>query len=143
MEQNMVGRVRLKVRGQRGATIHLRHAEALQPDGKLYTENLRGARQTDHYTLSGNGEETWEPRFTFHGFRYLEITSTMPFEVTDATGVVLYSDIPEAGEFECSSALINQLQKNIQWGQRGNFLEVPTDCPQRDERPGVCPDGGV
>lgn len=136
--QNMVGYVRLKVRGARGTTVILRHAEVLNADGTLYVDNLRRARQTDQYTLRGdpNGE-TWEPTFTFHGFRYVEVGG-YPGELTpDAlTGVVIHTDCPWSMKFECSNALVNQLQSNIRWGQRGNWLEVPTDCPQRDERLG-------
>ena len=136
--QNIAGRVRLRVKGPAGATITLRHAEMLDGDGRLHLANLRTARQTDHFTLRGdpNGE-TFEPRFTFHGFRYFEIESRdAGIEVQDATGVALHSDTPPTGEFSCSDSLVNQLHRNIQWSQRGNFLEVPTDCPQRDERLG-------
>jgi len=143
--QNMVGRVRIRMRGPRGATIRLRHAEMLQEDGSLYTANLRSARCTDYYTLKGDGEEVYEPRFTFHGFRYVEVDRLMrtAVEVLDVTGIVLHSDTPPTGSFECSDDLINQLQHNIEWGQRGNFLEVPTDCPQRDERLGWLGDAQV
>ncbi|MGC8781143.1 MAG: family 78 glycoside hydrolase catalytic domain [Anaerolineae bacterium] len=142
--QNMVGWVRIKVRGPAGATVTLRFGEMLNPDGTLYTANLRTARATDYYTLKGDGEEVWEPRFTFHGFRYVEL-SGLPGEVTaDAvTGVVVHSDAPLSGAFECSDPLVNQLQHNIQWGQKGNYLEVPTDCPQRDERLGWTGDAQV
>jgi alpha-L-rhamnosidase len=135
--QNMVGRVRIRVSGPVGTTVILRHGEALNPDGTLYTANLRTARQTDVYTLRGGGEETWEPRFTFHGFRYVELSGYPGTPSCDTlTGIVLHSDIPLTGSFECSDPLLNQLQHNIQWGQKGNFLDVPTDCPQRDERLG-------
>jgi alpha-L-rhamnosidase len=142
--QNMVGRVRLKISGAAGTTITLRHAEMLDPDGTLYTTNLRRARQTDHYTLKGSGEEIYEPRFTFHGFRYVELSGypAAPMRET-ITGIVLHSDTPPTGTFECSDPLINQLQHNIQWGQRGNFVDVPTDCPQRDERLGWTGDAQV
>jgi alpha-L-rhamnosidase len=143
--QNMVGVVRLKVRGQPGKTVTLRHAEVLNPDGSIYTANLRRAKATDHYTLGGAGVEVYEPRFTFHGFRYVELT--WPFDEPPArdtvTGIVLHSDIQPSGAFECSDPLINQLQRNIQWSQRGNFLEVPTDCPQRDERLGWTGDAQI
>ncbi len=138
--QNMVGRVRIKVSGEAGKTLTLRFAEVLNPDGTVYTANLRGARATDHYTLAGKGTESWEPRFTFHGFRYVEVTGPKPASLT---GIVLQSDTPPTGEFTCSDKLLNQLQHNIQWGQRGNFLEVPTDCPQRDERLGWTGDAQV
>jgi len=137
--QNMVGFIRLKAKGKPGQTITLRHAEILKPDGTLYTENLRTALATDSYTFKGDGVETFEPRFTFHGFRYVEI-STLPEAVT---GIVVHSDTPPTGEFTCSDPLINQLQHNIEWGQRGNFLEIPTDCPNRDERAGWTGDAQV
>jgi alpha-L-rhamnosidase len=142
--QNMVGRVRLKVNGPAGATVTLRHGEMLDADGCLYTENLRGARQTDHYTLRGDGEEIYEPHFTFHGFRYVEI-SGLPYKPTrdTLTGIVLYSDLPLTGDFECSNALVNRLQHNITWSQKGNLVDIPTDCPQRDERLGWTGDAQV
>jgi alpha-L-rhamnosidase len=142
--QNMVGRVRLRVSGPRGTTIMIRHAEMLNPDGTLYTDNLRLARQTDCYTLRGDGEEIFEPRFTFHGFRYVDVIGYPGLPDRNAiTGVVLHSDLPVTGSFECSDPLVNQLQHNIVWGQKGNFLEVPTDCPQRDERAGWTGDAQV
>ena len=142
--QNMVGRVRLKVRGEAGQTVTLRYAEVLEAGGALYTTNLRGAKATDHYTLAGGKTEVWEPRFTFHGFRYVEVTGYPGTPPRDAvTGIVLHSDMPEIGEFQCSDPLINQLQRNIVWGQRGNFLDIPTDCPQRDERLGWTGDAQV
>jgi alpha-L-rhamnosidase len=142
--QNMVGWVRLRVEGERGATVVMRHAEVLDEAGNLYTTNLRPAAQTNTYILNGEGEEVYEPRFTFQGFRYLAVEG-FPGELTldHLTGVVLYSDMAETGDFECSHPLVNQLQKNIVWGQRGNFLEVPTDCPQRDERLGWTGDAQV
>ena len=134
--QNMVGRVRFRGSAPRGTTIVLRFAEVLE-DSHIYTDNLRSARATDVYTFKGEGEEVWETKFTFHGFRYVEIKG-YPGEVTadTLTGVVLYSDMAQTGHFECSDPLLNKLQSNIVWGQRGNFLDVPTDCPQRDERLG-------
>lgn len=142
--QNLVGRTRLTVSGPRGLTLTLRFAEALTAEGQLYTANLRGARQTDHYTLRGEGVETYEPRFTFHGFRYVEVAGApTPLTAEALTAIVLHSETPPTGEFECSDPLLNQLQQNIQWGQRGNFLEVPTDCPQRDERLGWTGDAQV
>ena len=140
--QNLVGRVRLKVSGPRGTTIRLRFAETLRggpkaTEGTIYFENLRSATQTDFYTLAGEGEEVWEPRFTSHGFRFVEVLG-FPGEIgLDAlTAIVLHSDTTKTGDFSCSDELLNQLQRNIDWGQRGNFLDVPTDCPQRDERLG-------
>lgn len=142
--QNMVGRVGLKVNGPAGATVTLRHGEMLDADGRLYTENLRLARQTDHYTLRGDGDEVYEPRFTFHGFRYVEMSGLPGSPTRDTlTGIVLHSDLPSSGTFECSNALVNQLQHNITWSQKGNFVDVPTDCPQRDERLGWTGDAQV
>ena len=143
--QNLVGRTRLTVRGEAGRTVRLRFAEVLSRDGAIYTDNLRGARQTDEYTLRGGGEiETYEPRFTFHGFRYAEVSDCPGGVAPDTlTAVVLGSDIEQTGTFRCSDPLVNRLQENIDWGQRGNFLEVPTDCPQRDERMGWTGDAQV
>lgn len=142
--QNLIGRVRLTIRGERGIRLGLRHAEILDNDS-LYTDNLRTARAADYYTLKGGGEETWEPHFTFHGFRFLEIVAVggpAPiYEKVEA--VVIHSDTPLTGEFECSNALLNRLSHNILWSQKGNFLEVPTDCPQRDERLGWTGDAQV
>ncbi len=135
--QNIVGRARFKGRAPAGTTVTLRFAEVLNADGSLYTANLRTARATDYYTFKGEGEEVWEPKFTFHGFRYVELAG-YPGEATrDAvTGVVLHSEMSPTGDFACSDSLVNQLQHNIVWGQKGNFVDVPTDCPQRDERLG-------
>jgi alpha-L-rhamnosidase len=135
--QNMVGYVRLKGSAPAGTTVTLKFAEVLNPDGSIYTTNLRGARATDYYTFKGDGEEVWEPKFTFHGFRYVELIG-YPGEVNEdtITGIVVHSDMEKTGDFTCSDELINQLQHNILWGQKGNFVDVPTDCPQRDERLG-------
>jgi len=144
MGQNMVGWVRLRVHGEKGSTITNRYAETLNPDGSLYTTNLRTARSTDHYTLKGGEREIWEPRFTFHGFRYVELLGFpgTPSKET-VTGIVVHSEMSPMGTFECSDPLINQLQHNIVWGQKGNFVDVPTDCPQRDERLGWTGDAQV
>jgi len=142
--QNIVGVVRLRVQAPRGTKIRLRFGEMLQADGTLYTENLRRARATDTYICAGGGVETWTPRFTFHGFRYVELTGLPGRPRPDAvTGLVWTSDLAPAGDFTCSHPLVNRLQSNIQWGQRGNFLDVPTDCPQRDERLGWSGDAQV
>ncbi|MBN2505145.1 MAG: family 78 glycoside hydrolase catalytic domain [Verrucomicrobia bacterium] len=142
--QNLVGRVRLKARGRAGDEITLRFGEMTHPDGTLYVENLREARCTDTYVLRGGGTEVYEPRFTFHGFRYVELTGCRGRPGRDAiTALVLHSDMPIAGVFECSNPLVNRLQANILWGQRGNFLSIPTDCPQRDERLGWTGDAQV
>jgi alpha-L-rhamnosidase len=144
MGQNMVGWVRLRVEGPAGTTVTLRHAEVLDKQGNLYTANLRNAKATDGYTLRGGGVETFEPHFTFHGFRYVAVDG-YPGELTpeSLTGVVVHSDMRPTSELETSSALVNQLQHNILWGQKGNFLDVPTDCPQRDERLGWTGDAQV
>jgi alpha-L-rhamnosidase len=116
----------------------------LNPDGTLYLKNLRGARVADTYICRGDGEETWEPTFTFHGFRYVEVTGLDQKPSLDLIrGVVIQSDTPKAGTWECSDPLLNQLYSNIVWGQRGNYLSVPTDCPQRDERLGWMGDAQV
>ncbi|HUX97595.1 MAG TPA: glycoside hydrolase family 78 protein [Bacteroidales bacterium] len=137
MGQNMVGWVRLKVNGSRGSVVTLRHAEVMDKYGEFYTTNLRAAKCQLTYTLAGTGEEIYEPRFTFMGFRYVEVTG-FPGELTadNLTGVVIHSDMQVTGKYESSNILLNQLQHNIQWGQKGNFVDVPTDCPQRDERLG-------
>ena len=142
--QNITGRVRIRLRGEAGATVRIRHAEVLNPDGSLYTANLRTARATDYYTCKGAGEEIWEPRFTFHGFRYVELYGRIEPPTKKAiTGIVLHSENPVTGSFECSDPLLNQLQHNILWGWKGNTVDVPTDCPQRDERLGWTGDAQV
>jgi alpha-L-rhamnosidase len=144
MGQNMVGWVRLTVRGPAGTTVTLRHAEVLDKDGNLYTDNLRAAKQTVQYTLKGGGNEVYEPHFTFQGFRYVAVDGLASEPTPETiTGVVIHSDMTLTGSFETSNPLINQLQHNIVWGQKGNFLDVPTDCPQRDERLGWTGDAQV
>ncbi|MCX6047923.1 MAG: glycoside hydrolase family 78 protein [Chloroflexi bacterium] len=135
--QNMVGWVRLTVTGKAGTTITIRHAEVLDQQGNLYTENLRFAKQELNYTLKGQGEERYEPHFSFMGFQFIAVEN-FPGELTldNFTGIVVHSEIPPIGTFDCSNPMINQLQHNIVWGQKGNFVDVPTDCPQRDERLG-------
>ena len=136
--QNMVGRVRLTMHGlERGTLVRMQHAEALAEDGSVYVANLRSTRQEDTYVARGADEESYEPTFTVHGFRYLAVRGLTSEPALDAVvGKVIHNDLPETSSFECSSALLNQLHANILWGQRGNFLAVPTDCPQRDERMG-------
>jgi alpha-L-rhamnosidase len=137
MGQNMVGWCRLHVTGTSGTRVTLRHAETLKADGTLYLDNIRSAKVTDVYTLRGGGAETWEPRFTYHGFRYVEVTG-FPGRPGPETieGRVVNDDVKSAGEFTCSHAVINRIYKNIVWGVRGNYRSMPTDCPQRDERQG-------
>jgi alpha-L-rhamnosidase len=134
--QNLVGRLSIKVKGTAGHTVTLRHAEVME-NGELGTRPLRFAKATDRYTLRGGERETWEPRFTFHGFRYVEVND-WPGDLTlqDLIAIVLHTDLERTGWFETSDALLNQLHENVIWGMRGNFLDVPTDCPQRDERLG-------
>jgi len=142
--QNMVGYVRLKVAAPAGTKVTIRHAEMLNPDGTIYTTNLRGAPSVDTYVCKGGGEELFQPHFTFHGFRYVELTGLPGKPGNDAvTGLVISSDTPRASEFSCSDARINQLYSNICWGQRGNYLSIPTDCQQRDERLGWMGDAQV
>lgn len=142
--QNFAGWARLKVSGKTGQKVKLRFGEMLNPDGSLYTTNLRTARVTDYYTLKGGAEETWEPRFTFHGFRYVEVSGYPGKPGMDAiTGVVVHNDLPITGSFESPDPSLNRLYQNIVWGQRSNYLEVPTDCPQRDERMGWMGDAQV
>jgi alpha-L-rhamnosidase len=144
MGQNMVGWVRLSVEGPAGTTVTLRHSEVLDKEGNFYTESLRRAKQTIRYTLKGGGLEDYEPHFTFQGFRYVAVEG-YPGELTPdrLTGIVIHSDIAPSGALETSKPLVNQLQHNIRWGQKGNFLDVPTDCPQRDERLGWTGDAEV
>lgn len=139
--QNLVGRVRIRVTGPAGSTVTLRTAEVLQ-DGELYTRPLRDARSSDSYTLAGrpDGEE-WEPRFTFHGFRYAEVTGwpgdlDAAVAAGDAVARVYHTDLERTGWFECSDPLVNRLHENVVWSMRGNVVDIPTDCPQRDERVG-------
>jgi len=142
--QNLAGVCRLKVRGRRGQKITLKFAEMLNADGTVYRENLRLARATDTYICRGGGTEQWTPRFTFHGFRYVEVTGLARKPSADLlTALVLHTDMRPTGKFRCSNPLLNRLDRNIRWGLRGNFLDVPTDCPQRDERLGWTGDAQV
>jgi alpha-L-rhamnosidase len=135
--QNMVGTVRLRVAGPKGRTVTIRHAEVLNKDGSIYTDNLRTAKATDTYTLKGGGTETYTPGFTFHGFRYVELTGYPGAPAKDAVvGRVMHTAAPFTMSFTTDVPMLNRLQHNITWGQRGNFLSVPTDTPARDERLG-------
>ena len=135
--QNMVGWVKLNVTGTAGTVVTIKHSEILDKFGNFYTDNLRAALATATYVLKGGKQETYEPRFSFFGFRYIAIDGYPgTLKPEDITGVVIHSDMTPTGTFECSDPMINQLQHNIQWGQKGNFVDVPTDCPQRDERLG-------
>ncbi len=137
--QNMVGYPEIKIPVKKGQKITMRFAEMLNPDGTVYTENYRKAKSTNYYTAANDGVVTWKPTFTFHGFRYVELSGFEGAAVPEkdwVVGLVLRTDIPQIGIFESSHDKLNQLQSNITWGQRGNFLDIPTDCPQRDERMG-------
>ena len=142
--QNLSGWVQVKASGKAGDKITISHAEVLDKDGNFYTENLRLARQTDTYILNGDSIEDFEPHFTWQGFRFIKVDG-YPGELKpeNFTATALYSDMVPTGTFSCSDDLVNKLQHNIQWGQRGNFLDVPTDCPQRDERLGWTGDAQV
>ena len=134
---NVAGFVRLKVKGESGEKITLRFGERLNPDGTVYTANLRSARATDTYICKGKGTEIWQPNFTFHGFQYVEMIGFPGKPGKNAiTGIELTSATPVTGSFECSDSRLNQLYHNICQTQRANFIDVPTDCPQRDERLG-------
>jgi alpha-L-rhamnosidase len=149
MGQNMVGNVRLHVRGPRGMVVRLRYAERLNPDGSIYTQNLRNADATDTYALAGTGEESWTPAFTFHGFRYVELTylggePSSPTTLATIDGLVTNSlNEPPTVRLSSSSATLNKMNQLGAWGQRGNFVSIPTDCPQRDERLGWMGDAGA
>lgn len=143
--QNFAGVVRLNVKGNEGDTIVLRYGEMLHPDGSLVTENLRMARATDTYVLRGDPDgEQWQPQFTFHGFQYVEIAGLGEKPRNDVlVGLAMSSSTPEVGGFESDNEMLNQLYSNIVWTQRANYLDIPTDCPQRDERQGWTADAQV
>jgi alpha-L-rhamnosidase len=143
--QNFAGNVRFKVKAKAGEKFVLRYAEMLHPDGRIMTENLREARATDTYIAKGSPDgETWTPRFTFHGFQYVEVTGFEKEPPLDAiTGLVIHSDTPPASSFECSDPVVNKVFQNAIWTQRANFIELPTDCPQRDERLGWTGDAQI
>lgn len=142
--QNMVGYVQFKVSGTAGDKITIKHAEVLDKAGNFYTTNLRTAKQEAVYILKGGDEETFDTHFTFYGFRYVKIEGFKgTLKPDQLKAIALYSSMKTTGSFECSNPLINQLQQNIQWGQKDNFVDVPTDCPQRDERLGWTGDAQV
>ncbi len=143
--QNFSGVVRLKVRGPAGTRVQLRYGEMLHLDGRLMTENLRRAKATDSYILRGNGDyESWTPKFTYHGFQFVEVTGLTETPTLETlTGIVRHSDTPMVSRFECSDPMVNQLFSNVTWTQRANFFELPTDCPQRDERFGWTGDAQI
>jgi alpha-L-rhamnosidase len=144
MGQNMVGWVRFTVCGEAGTVITLQHAEVLDRDGNFYTRNLRSAKQTISYTCRGGGAETYNPELSFQGFRYVKVTGVPHDQLLEQfIGCVIHTDLEQTGRFRCSDELVNQLQHNILWGQKGNFLDIPTDCPQRDERLGWTGDAQV
>ncbi|MFD2701175.1 family 78 glycoside hydrolase catalytic domain [Paenibacillus shunpengii] len=147
MGQNMVGRVRIKMNLDEGTKITLYHAEVLDREGNFYTGNLRSAKQLVEYTTRGNGEDNYAPAFTFMGFRYIRIAGLEKLDdsviIKGFTGEVMHSDMVQTGQFDCSDERVNRLQQNIVWGQRGNFVDIPTDCPQRDERLGWTGDAQV
>lgn len=135
--QNMVGVAKMRIQGAAGSTVKIRYGEELRQDGSLYVGNLRAAKVTDHYTFKSTGTVVYEPKFTQHGFRFIEISgTTVAPELGDVTGVVWGSDLTATGTLETSNSMLNKLQSNISWGQRGNFLSIPTDTPARDERLG-------
>ena len=142
VSQNIAGVLRIRLSGTRGSRIVVRHGELIV-DGALYTENLRLAEATDTYILSGDGEEVFRPLFTFHGFQFFEITVFGSVEILDITAEAMYTDLEKTGEFKCSDPVVNKVYQNAVWSQRDNFLNVPTDCPQRDERLGWTGDAQI
>ncbi len=140
--QNMAGIVEVKIQGKPGQKIVIRHAETLDKDGNFYPETMRQAKSVDTYICDGT-EQTFLPHFTFHGFRYICVEGLEEVNPADFTACTLHTDMRETGSFSCSNEMVNQLQRNIKWGQRSNFLDIPTDCPQRDERLGWTGDAQV
>ncbi|MCI8361266.1 MAG: family 78 glycoside hydrolase catalytic domain [Clostridiales bacterium] len=143
--QNIAGSIRVKVKAAAGSKLRFRYGEALRADGTLDTQNLRAAKVTDYYVVGGAGEGVYQPRFTFHGFRYAEITGLDIANLTaaDVTALAMSSDLTMTGSYESSNEMVNQLYSNILWSQRDNYLSIPTDCPQRDERRGWTGDAQV
>ncbi|AMR30810.1 alpha-L-rhamnosidase [Mucilaginibacter sp. PAMC 26640] len=142
--QNLVGWVKVSVKGRAGDSVKIAHAEVLDKAGNFYTENLRAAKATNTYILSDEEQHSFEPQFTWQGFRYIKVEGIKgALNPADFEAIAIYSDMQPTGTFACSDPMLNQLQHNIQWGQKGNFLDVPTDCPQRDERLGWTGDAQV
>lgn len=142
--QNIAGIPSIRIRAERGSKIRFRYSEVLTPEGELYLENLRRAKATDYYIARGDAEEFFEPHFTYHGFRYMEVKVLEgKAEIFEVSAKVLTNDLKETGSFVSSSGILNRFYENVLWGQRGNFVSVPTDCPQRDERLGWAGDTQV
>ena len=143
-QQNMAGVASVELHASAGAVIRFRYAEVLTPENELYRENLRKAKATDYYIAAGNGTETFFPQFTYHGFRYFEVVVLSgEAEILHVTGHVITNDLKETGAFTCSCEIVNKFYSNVLWGQRGNFISIPTDCPQRDERLGWAGDAQI
>ncbi len=142
--QNLTGWVRFRVKGNKGDTVSIKHAEVLDSEGNFYTKNLRAAKQEIKYILKGEGDEVFEPHFTFQGFRYIQIEQfPMDLSLDCFEAIVIHSEMKQTGYFSCSNPLVNQLMKNVLWGLKGNFVDIPSDCPQRDERLGWTGDAQV
>lgn len=140
--QNIAGFVEFKVKGEKGQKIKIRHAETLDKDGNFYTETLRAAISEDIFICDGT-QQTFIPHFTFHGFQYICVEGLDEIKIEDFTACAIHTDMADTGSFSCSNAMVNQLQSNIYWGQSDNFVDIPTDCPQRDERLGWTGDAQV
>lgn len=141
--QNMAGIIECDIKAKRGAQIIFRYGELLNADGSLYVENLRGAKATDTYICSGDGIEHFRPKFTFHGFQFVEVCADEDVEIFNLQALVIYSDLDRVGSFTTSNPITNKIYENTLWGQKSNFINIPTDCPQRDERLGWLGDAGV
>ena len=142
--QELSGVARISLHGKAGTDVRLRFAEVLNDDGTIYIENLRNAKATDHFILSGHGTEEYQPTFTFHGFRYVEVSGVQEaLSLAAVKAIVLHTDAPDTVELSTGSPMVNKLWSNIRWGQWSNFVGVPTDCPQRDERLGWTADAQV
>lgn len=142
--QNLAGWVRCRLHGKPGDSIRISHAEVLDKEGNFYTVNLRDAKAQDTYVLRGNGEEEFEPHFTFHGFRYIKLEGNKgEIRAEDFQSIPLFSALPVTGDFHCSDSMVNRLQQNIIWSLQSNFVDFPTDCPQRAERQGWLGDAQV